>query len=241
MQVGKKLKYEDIKQEVVSLDWKLLSDSYTNLKTQMLFECPNGHENYYTMEYWRRHPECPICKSNKYFQMNDKAPKSKGFRILAFDQASIVSGWSVFDDNILIKFGHHESIGTSSVSRISKTKAWVASMIQMWKPDLIIFEDIQLQTFDGNEQVIVFKKLAHLQGVLKNYCYETGNTYKIVPPATWRHYNKVKGRSRTDKKKSAQLIVKELYDLNVTQDEADALLIGRWAVHDQESNKEVIF
>ena len=47
----------------------------------------------------------------------------------------------------------------------------------MWKPDLVIFEDIQLQVFDGGEQVITFKKLAHLQGVLKNYCYENEITF----------------------------------------------------------------
>jgi hypothetical protein len=37
--------------------------------------------------------------------MNDSAPKSKGFRILAFDQASGISGWSVYDDDELIKYG----------------------------------------------------------------------------------------------------------------------------------------
>jgi hypothetical protein len=80
-----RLKYEDIKTEIELEGWQLLSDSYTNLKTQMKFKCPNGHENFYTMEYWRRHKECPICKSNRYYAMNDTAPKSKGFRILAFD------------------------------------------------------------------------------------------------------------------------------------------------------------
>jgi hypothetical protein len=39
------------------------------------------------MEYWRRHKECPICKANKYYQMNDNAIKKdkKAHRILAFD------------------------------------------------------------------------------------------------------------------------------------------------------------
>lgn len=207
----------------------------------MIFSCPNNHENYYTMEYWRKHTECPICKSNKYYRMNDKAPKSKGFRILAFDQASITSGWSVFDDNELIKFGHHDTVGNSSTDRISKTKAWVASMLQMWKPDLVILEDIQLQVYDGGEQVITFKKLAHLQGVLKNYCYENGYIYKVVPPATWRAYSKVKGKTRTDKKISAQMIVKDKYGLNVTQDEADALLIGLWAVNDNKKTDMITF
>lgn len=207
----------------------------------MMFKCPNDHENYYTMEYWRRHKECPICKSNKYYQMNDTAPRSKGFRILAFDQASITSGWSAFDDGELIKFGHWTSDGANSTDKIMKTKRWIANMIQTWKPDLVVFEDIQLQKFDGGEAVITYKKLAHLQGVLENYCYENGYIYKIVPAATWRSYNEVKGKSRSDKKKSAQFIVKELYDLNVTQDEADALLIGRWAAHDRKKNEMITF
>ena len=207
----------------------------------MSFKCPNDHENYYTMEYWRRHKECPICKSNKYFQMNDSAPRSNGFRILAFDQASITSGWSVYDDDELIKFGHWTSDGSHSTDRIMKTKRWVANMLQTWKPDLVILEDIQLQKFDGGEQVLTYKKLAHLQGVLENYCYENGFIYKVVPPATWRAYNNVKGKTRQDKKRSAQLIVKSLYDLNVTQDEADSILIGKWAANDRKRTATITF
>lgn len=207
----------------------------------MNFKCPNDHENYYTMEYWRRHKECPICKSNKYYQMNDTAPKSKGFRILAFDQASITSGWSVYDDEELVKFGNWTSNGENSTDRIMKTKYWFANMIQTWKPNLVVLEDIQLQKFDGGEAVITYKKLAHLQGVLENYCYENGYIYKVVPPATWRAFSEIKGKTRADKKRSAQLKVKELYDLNVSQDEADALLIGKWAAADRKRNSIITF
>lgn len=207
----------------------------------MNFKCPNDHENYYTMEYWRRHKECPICKSNKYYQMNDSAPRSNGFRILAFDQASITSGWSVYDNDELVKFGNWTSDGSHSTDRIMKTKRWVANMIQTWKPNLVVLEDIQLQKFDGGEQVLTYKKLAHLQGVLENYCYENGYIYKVVPPATWRAYNNVKGKTRQDKKRSAQLLVKSLYDLNVTQDEADAVLIGRWAANDRKRTATITF
>ena len=207
----------------------------------MCFRCPHGHENYYTLEFWRKHKECPVCKSNKYFKINDVAPKCKGFRILAFDQASITSGWAVYDDDEMIKYGHWTSNGTNSTDRIAKTKQWIASMIQFYKPNLIIFEDIQLQKFDGGEQVLTYKKLAHLQGVLENYCYENGFIFKVVPPATWRAHNKVKGKSRSDKKRSAQIIVKELYDIEATQDEADAILIGRWAAYDRKSNQMITF
>ena len=208
----------------------------------MDFQCPCGHENFMTFEYWRRHKECPICKSNRYYRMNDSAPKSKGFRILAFDQASGISGWSVYDDDELIKYGAQDSGAIHSTEKIMKTKSWVANMIQMWKPDLVIFEDIQLQKNErGEEQVLTFKKLAHLQGVLQNYCYENGFIFKMAPPQTWRAHSKVKGSTRTDKKKSAQLIVKKLYDIKVTEDEADAILIGRWGVSDRKQNMMIQF
>jgi hypothetical protein len=58
---------------------------------------------------------------------------------------------------------------------------------------------------DGGESAAVttYKKLAHLQGVLKNYCYENGVPYLIVPPATWRNFSNIKGKNRTDRKRSA--------------------------------------
>lgn len=115
-------------------------------------------------------------------------------------------------------------------------------MLASWKPDLVILEDIQLQKFgNGEEAVLVFKKLAHLQGVLKNYLYEMNYDYKVVSPSTWRAFSQIKGKSRTEKKKSAQLIVKKLYDVSVTQDEADAILIGRWGANEHSQNDIIKF
>lgn len=238
-----KLKYEDIKQEIESEGWKLLSDSYVNMETQMEFKCPNGHNNFYTFRYWRKHRDCPVCKENKYYKMSDSAPRPKGFRILAFDQAANTTGWSVFDGDELIKFGHWTSNGTDTTSRIAKTKQWVANMIQVWNPDLVVFEDIQLQKSENGETVAVttYKILAFVLGTLTNYCYENGKPFIIVSSATWREYSQIKGRTRTDKKRNAQFKIKELYDVNPTQDEADAVLIGRWAANDQKKNRMITF
>lgn len=73
--------------------------------------------------------------------------------------------------------------------------------------------------------------MAHLQGVISNYLYEKSIDFLIVPAATWRAHSEIKGKTRTDKKKNAQLKIKRFYDVSVTQDEADAILIGRWAAH----------
>ena len=224
-----------------------MSTEYSNLKTELELQCPEGHSNFVTYEKFRRGTyECPICKQNKFYRMNDSVPKKNGFRVLAFDQATITSGWSVFDDQTLVKYGSHTSDGSRSTMRIANTKAWVASMIGNWHPDLVVFEDIQLQTYKKNEDeradaVVTYKKLAHLQGVLKNFCYEMNIPYKIAPPGTWRSHSKVKGNTRSDQKRSAQLIVKKLYDISVTQDESDAILIGRWAADDNKVNEIIEF
>lgn len=237
-----KLKYDDIKAEVEKEGWELLSTSYTNLKTDMSFKCPEGHVNYYSLEKWRRGHVCVTCKENPYSNIKTTPVKKSGYRILAFDQASITSGWSVFDGEKLVSYGKWTSEGTHSTERIGQTKYWVASMVSKWKPDLLVFEDIQLQKFgDGNEAVLTYKKLAHLQGVLKNFAFENGIPYKVVSPSTWRAYSEIKGKTRTDKKKNAQIKIKKLYDVSVTQDEADAILIGAWAVHEHNQQKIIMF
>lgn len=115
-------------------------------------------------------------------------------------------------------------------------------MINAWKPDLVILEDIQLQkTNQGGDAVLTYKKLAQLLGTLENYLYETKISYKIVPSATWRALSDIKGKNRTEKKRSAQLKVKEQYDISVTQDEADAILIGVWGAHQHKKNDIIIF
>lgn len=237
-----KLSREKVEEEINSKNWLLQSKDYINLKSDLEVVCPNGHLNVVSLERWRRNYICPICAANKYIKKEETPKKKKGYRILSFDQASITSGWSVFDDDELISYGKWTSRGNHSTERISLTKGWVASMIKKWQPDEVIFEDIQLQKFkDQGEAVLTYKKLAHLQGVLKNYCYESGIRYQVVPPATWRKYSEIKGKSRLDKKKNAQLKIKKIYDINIDIDIAEAILIGAWAVENHKKYKIIKF
>lgn len=219
----------------------LISESYKNLDTGLELLCPNKHQVNITYGDWRAaaQHECPICIRTPFTKKNEKPTNKKGYRILALDQASITSGWSLFIDGELANFGKYTSNGSKSTQRISEVKAWLDYMISTHKPQEVILEDIQLQKNDGSELVITFKKLAHLQGVLKNYLYEHGIPYQIVPPPTWRNYSNIKGKQRTDQKRNAQLKVQALYDIEVENDIADAILIGRWAAA-QHRNSDII-
>lgn len=78
--------------------------------------------------------------------------------------------------------------------------------------------------------ITVFQTLARLQGILMITCHEAKVPYEICPTNTWRHSVGVKGKSRTDRKRSMQLLVHQWYNLKVSEDEADAIGIGRHLV-----------
>jgi hypothetical protein len=61
-----------------------------------------------------------------------------------------------------------------------------------------------------------------------NLFYELNIPCYIAPTNTWRAACKVKGRTRADKKKSMKLLVKEWFDVTVSEDEADAVGIGKY-------------
>ena len=76
--------------------------------------------------------------------------------------------------------------------------------------------------------VTVFQTLARLQGILMETCYSAKIPYEVCPTNTWRHACNVKGKSRADRKRSMQLLVKEWYDVSVSDDESDAIGIGHY-------------
>lgn len=234
-----KISYEQVKSDIESFKWTLLSTEYKNLKTGLQVLCPNNHPLNITYDEWRKSSthECPLCSKQPFVKVNEKNIKKKGYRILGLDQSTHLTGWALFENNKLINYGAWEAPGIKSTERISEIKNWLSYMCEKFQVHAVALEDIQLQKMeDGKEAVLTFKKLAHLQGVLKNYCYENSIPYLIIPPGTWRTHNNIKGRTRTDQKKNAQLKVQSIYEIKVTTDEADAILLTRYAasLHQQQ-------
>lgn len=242
--MGSKINFEKVKNFIEEKGWKLLSDSYTNLTTDLELQCPEGHTNYVCFDKFRRSTyECPICRIKPFNQSSANKPrKKKDQRVLALDQASKLSGWCVFEKDELIAYGVHEEKSNNETERIANTRYWLASMINKWQPDCVILEDIQLQKFSEIAvAVTTYKVLAHLQGVLENCCFENNIPCRIVSPATWRNLSEVKGKDRNERKKNAQKIVNEIYQIDVTSDEADAILIGRWGAIQQKKSEVINF
>ena len=74
--------------------------------------------------------------------------------------------------------------------------------------------------------VQTFKVLAEIFGVTQEYLAEHQYGYQIVSSNTWKSKLGIKGRTRPEQKKNAQLYVLEHFNKKVSQDESDAICIG---------------
>lgn len=227
-----KIKLEDIREELANENWLVLSTEYNNLDTEMTFQCPEGHKVYAPWKKLRTRRECPLCKANTLTHVDNevKAKPIGAKRTLALDQATHTTGWAIFDDTKLVSYGAFIAPDGDDVIRFAAIKTWLLSMISNWRPDFVAIEGIQFQEEGSGQKmgVTVFQTLARLQGVLMLVCYESKVPFEICPTNTWRHDCGVKGRSRTDRKRSMQMLVKQWYDISVSDDESDAIGIGHY-------------
>lgn len=149
--------------------------------------------------------------------------------ILALDQSSNLTGYSVYKDGKILSYGvlslkditktsHGE---TAYDEKVENVKQFLIRCIDFFKPDIIAIEDIQRQS-----NVKTFKDLAYLQGVIKNHLYVNKIPFLVLSPSMWRGELKIKGRKRVDVKKNAQLYVKDNFGIESTEDEADAICIS---------------
>ena len=229
-----KITIDSINEELAPYNWKCISTEYKNLDTELQFNCEEGHLVCAPWKKVRKIQECPVCKQNAHKTNKPLVvePKKKGQkRILALDQATHITGWSIYDGQELIRYGTFSTNQKDEIARINTIKNWLISMIENWKPDFVAIEGIQFQDeSSGNKMgVTVFQGLARLQGVLMEACYAQKIDYTVCPTNTWRNHCGVKGRYRADKKRSMQLIAKKWYDISLTDDEADAVGIGKYA------------
>jgi len=234
-----KYNLEIIQDELDKDNWKVISDIYKNLDEPMTFECNEGHRVYDSWRHIRNKRECPICLKNTYKEIEHKVTKKKTNkkRLIALDQSSRITGYSIYDGKELIDYGVFETQLEDEIQRAHQLKEWLISMCKTWRADYVAIEGIQYQQNFG---VTTFQTLARVQGILMDTCLELGLPYEVCATNTWRHACGVKGSTRTDKKRSMQLLVKKWYDITVTDDAADAIGIGKYVAENILTIGEII-
>ena len=223
-----RLSHEQIAGEIAAQGYSLVDDSdYKSLNSFIKIKCPKGHLIETTLGNFRHVSFCcPICDKNIDFINPKSVPEKESTvqRIIAFDQATEKFGLSIFDDGKLVFHALYVFSG-DLVSRLVKIKKFIDEIvIQCWKPDFIIMEDIQYQ----QNGLMTFKVLAMLLGIIQELCREHEIEFDAVAPNVWRKYAGTAGKTRREEKMLSVAVVKEKYGIQVTDDVAEAILIGRY-------------
>ena len=145
-------------------------------------------------------------------------------KLVAFDQSSRLTGYSIWENGELTDYGVVDFSGSkNTIHRLYMIKKWMRGFLEEKEPDIVYFEDIQLQ-----KNVGLFKTLAMVLGVCKLVPHAMGIAYDTIYSSEWKKYCGIKGANRTEQKRNAQKHVMKKFGLKVSEDEADAICIGEF-------------
>jgi Holliday junction resolvasome RuvABC endonuclease subunit len=149
-------------------------------------------------------------------------------RVLALDQSTRVTGWSLFDD---------EKYTTSGIIDLSKIKdttertkqmgILICKKIEECRPDQIVIEEVQCQS-----NVDTVKKLARLQGIAIGFAAANNIPLHILEPTKWRAALGYKQGPRVERKALKQQsldYVKNNFGFVFAEDRSEAICINEAA------------
>ena len=146
-------------------------------------------------------------------------------RILSFDQASVITGYALFDNGQYVESGViKKSKDMPIADRVPAMALAICKKIKESNVDCVIIEDIQNQN-----SVKTVVDLARLQGGIIMYCTNKHIPIKIYHPSTWRSALQFTQGSKTKRdalKEQATEYVKGLgFDI-ASEDESEAICIN---------------
>ena len=153
-------------------------------------------------------------------------------KLIAFDQSTTRSGFcimemgsgDIIESGVIIPNKNDETI-----DRIIYTIKRCLNLVRTNEVAFVFIEGVQVQ-----RNPRVYEVLAKLAGSLEIMLYESGYFVNVVKASEWRKRVGIKNRKRADVKKEAIEMVKELYGLEVSEDECEAILMARAFAKEQE-------
>jgi len=147
-------------------------------------------------------------------------------RVLAFDQSTRASGYGYFEHGEYVESGlidmTKSKLETNERSFEMAKALW--KMIQKYKPEHLILEDVQQQS---NAKTMII--LARLSGMVIGYAEAHGVKTHILQPSKWRaalKYSQGSKIKRAELKRQSLDYVKEHLGVTLPEDEAEAVCEG---------------
>ena len=145
--------------------------------------------------------------------------------ILAIDSSTTATGYCIRDKNKIVKYGVIKPNKTLSANhRIIYIEKELKALWHKYKPIYIIIEEMNVCR---NMQT-----MRKLIGLIEHLDIEFTKLEALViriTPSSWRK-GKIKGKTRQELKEASRKYVKEKYGLDVSDDEADAIIISEYKI-----------
>lgn len=143
-------------------------------------------------------------------------------KLIAFDQSTTATGFCLMEVGSLdiIKSGVLKPTGATN-ERIRKTIKACIRLCSEHQPTFVFIEGIQVQ-----KNPKIYEILAKLQGTLEISLEEKGYIVNVVKATEWRRRVGIKNKKRAEVKREAMQMVKELYQIEPTEDECEAILFA---------------
>lgn len=153
-------------------------------------------------------------------------------KIIAFDQSTTATGWCVMEMGTarIIESGVVlPNKNDETIDRITYTIKRCLNLVRTNEVAFVFIEGVQVQ-----RNPKVYEILAKLAGSLEIMLYESGYLVNVVKASEWRKRVGIKNRKRAEVKKEAIEMVKEIYGIEATEDECEAILMARAFAMEQE-------
>lgn len=146
-------------------------------------------------------------------------------KTLSLDLSTKSSGWAIWEDNNLIMHGCIVKKSKDVIKRIAQMRNQVISLIRFYNIDKIIMEEVRPDYNSHTGKVLIW-----LQAAVVIAAYELNSKikYDFINASEWRAALNIKqgsGIKRNQLKPQDIQYVKDKYDIEVNDDEADAICI----------------
>lgn len=146
-------------------------------------------------------------------------------RVCGIDASTNKTGISLFIDG---EYSGHMLIDLHKIKdsniRVPKMMQEIKNILDYYKPDIIVTEECLLKT-----NIATVKLLSYLAGAIISWAADNQVEFRFQLPSEWRKRVKIVQDPKTPRKKLKQEaidMVKEKFGIDVTDDEAEAVLIA---------------
>ena len=160
----------------------------------------------------------------------------KKYRMVSLDTASQNTGWAYYEAGKLKDSGVISSSGDMEI-RLNDMCYKIINLLNKLKPGTIVIELTVVDRGTGTQRV-----LSEIVGAVRGWAachkYDDGINVEFIQyrPSTWRRLVCDEGEKaptkRNDCKKWSVAKIKKVYNINVTDDRADAILIGQARINE---------